>query len=216
MSACRSRRRAAMALALALAPLAGCADQPIGSFERPNYVAAPARAQMTLAFAPGSGRLGAGEEGRLSGFLRGLVLRPNDDIVLTFGESGSNVLDRQRIATMESAVARAGTPARLRIVDNRGFSQPGGRADVVLVEAFRFDVLVVNCTSGGLTAAEAEQIPPLGCANAANVAHMAASVRDLTDPRVLGAEPAILAAPPVARLAAGEVKTAPQGSAGDR
>lgn len=182
--------RLAAALGLAALGLAGCADQPVGSFDRPRYVADAAQAQTDLRFIPGSAQLASGEAERLAGFLRSLVLRQNDDIVLTFGPSGSTTLDRARIAAAEAAVARAGAPARVRTVDHRGFGRGVDRGDRVLVQAVRYDVLVVECGDAGIDAADAGLLPPMGCANAANLAHMAASVRDLTEPRVLGPTPA--------------------------
>lgn len=180
----------------ALGLTAGCADQPIGGFDRPRFVADAAQAQTDLRFEPGSARLASGEAARLSAFLRGLVLRPNDDIVLSFGSSGSMVLDRQRVAAVEAAVAAARTPARVRIEDVRGFGRGPDQGDRVLVQAFRFDVLVVECGTMGIESG-ADQLPVLGCANEANLAHMAASVRDLTDPRILGPAPAALATKPL-------------------
>lgn len=181
--------------------LSACADQPIGGFDRPRYVAEAAQAQTDLRFVPGSARLAAGEADRFGVFLRGLVLRPSDDLELTFGPSGSTVLERQRIAAVEAAIARAGTPARVLISDTRGFGRGVDRGDLVLVRALRHDVLVVDCGTMGMTPAEiaGNQLPPIGCANETNLAHMAASVRDLTHPRVLGPAPAALAAAPLVR-----------------
>ncbi len=207
--ALRSIRHSTVCLAGALM-LAGCAAQPIGSFARPEFTAEAAQAHHDLYFLPGRPDLAGGETARLDHFLQSLVLRPEDDIVLEFGTTGSDVLDRQRLATVHRTLAPY--PARSRILARGGFSSPEPRPDAAMVQVLRYDRLRVECQNSGRTRGDLlylSALPPIGCANAANLAHMAASPRDLTAPRRLSASEAGTSAAAVGRHRSGEVKFTP-------
>lgn len=200
-------RTAAAALALALA---GCQAQPIGTYESARFAAEGAQAQRDVYFRPGAPSLLPGEAERVNALLRSLLLRPQDDVVMTFGATGSDALDARRIAEARRAIAVA--PARLRIVRPLGFARAPERPDVLLVQAIRYDQVRVDCPP----VARADEnrppyaaTPPLGCANAVNLAEMAAEKRDLTAPRAFDKSDPTADVAAVGRYRAGAVEFTP-------
>lgn len=199
----------------ALALAAGCNQQPIGTFDPAEIVSQAAQAHHDLYFQPGAAGLASGEASRVNAFLAGLQLRAEDDVVVRLGQTGSDRLDRQRIATAQHAIARG--PARLRIVAPLGFARAPDRADVALVQVFRYDRLLVQCMGSGRTnenTANQQELPLTGCSNAANLAHMADSKRDLSAPRTFEGSDAASAIAAVGRYREGRVTTAPLGRTG--
>jgi type IV pilus biogenesis protein CpaD/CtpE len=200
-------------LAAAAAFGAGCADQPLGTMESATFHARPAaEARYDLAFQPVTAALLPGEAERLAAFLQGLGLVRGDDVHMTFVASGSPDLDRRRVAAASAAVRAAGTPAGVLVVHGREGDRLDGRHDIVLIEPLRRGQLLVACPPRYADAYEeayAARIPPLGCANAANLAHMAARRSDLVAPRPLGAADAGAASGAVARHRTGRVTPPP-------
>lgn len=202
--------RATTAACAAAILLAGCEAMPIGTFDRPDVTSANAQAQRDFYFTPGSAAPLPGEVEKTNAFLRALLLRPQDDVVLTFGPTGSDRLNAARAAALRAAIASG--PARLRIVGPLGFGTYPDRPDVVLVQAVRYDQVVVVCPGSGRTNENPALLTPIpveGCANAANVATMAAEKRDLSAPRRLSGADAVTAALAVERYRVGDVSIDP-------
>jgi type IV pilus biogenesis protein CpaD/CtpE len=198
------------AAAAVLVALAGCAAQPIGTFDPATVTRLGGEVQRDLYFRPGSASLLPGQAEEMNGLLRSLVLRPQDDVILTFGSSGSDRLNALRAAELRRVVAPG--PARLRVVGPLGFAQAPDRPDVVLLQVRRYDRALVSCPGSGRTnedPALLADIPLLGCANAANGANQAAELRDLTAPRSLDGSDAIPSIRAVDRYRRGEVTIAP-------
>jgi type IV pilus biogenesis protein CpaD/CtpE len=164
--------------------LAGCESMPVGTFDRPNFVADAAQAQHDLYFVPGTAALASGEVQGLRSFLQALVLGPQDDVLLHVGRAETPVLNAQRMATLRDAMAATGTRARIRVISPPGFINSDSRPDVVLVQVQRYGRIVVECPSNSLDQELTTPLPPLlGCSNGANRAYMAAEPRDLIAPR---------------------------------
>jgi type IV pilus biogenesis protein CpaD/CtpE len=197
------------ALLAAVAATAGCAEQPLGTFESATFHARPAaEARHELAFLPVTADLAPGEAERVVAFLQGLGLVRGDDIHMTFAGSGSPALDRARVEVASRAVAAAGTPAAVTVVHGREQPRLDGRHDRVLIEPLRQGQLLVACPpryADPYEHAYAARIPLLGCANAANLAHMAAARGDLVTPRPLGQADAGAASAAVERHRTGRV-----------
>jgi type IV pilus biogenesis protein CpaD/CtpE len=199
-----------LATALAAAALAsGCAFQPIGSFERPEYRVQAAQGQYNVSFMPTTAELAPGEQERLGTFVRGLALRDMDEVLLTVGESGSVELNRARAAAVASTVEASG-PARALVVDSRRIAQAPPSANVVFVQPLRRGQLLVACPSAYLDDLEAQfaaRVPPMNCSNEANLAHMASRPADLIAPRALGPSEGVTSAAAVARHRQDRVKS---------
>ncbi len=205
-----ARSTQALALAVALGALGGCAAQPIGTFDPATISRLGGEVQRDIYFRPGTANLLPGEAEEANGLLRGLVLRPQDDVIVTFGSTGSDRLNAQRAATLRRAFASG--PARLRIVGPLGFAQVPDQPDVVLLQVVRYDRALVTCQGSGRTnesPALLTPIPLMGCANAANLATQAADLRDLTAPRRLEGSDAFPSIAAVDRYRKGEVKITP-------
>lgn len=196
-------------LCIALASLTtGCTTEYISrSFVRAETVASPSDVQQELYFQPGSSQLVAGEAARLQQRLRALLLRPDDDIVISLASTGSDVLDAQRAATMRRAVGS--TPARVRFQTQAGFSVPEAYPEVALVQVLRYGRVLVLCpaSKGDFTDERfGWDRLMLGCHNAVNIASQTNDARDLTAPNELsvvgGSAPDIAA---VERYRAGKV-----------
>ncbi len=199
-----------MALAAAALLLAGCEAQPIGTFDAARVSFDGAEAQRDLYFRPGTPGLLPGQAEGMNAFLRGLLLRPQDDVIVTFGSTGSDVLDAKRMAELRRVIASA--PARLRLVGPLGFARAPDQPDIVLVQVRRYDRVLVTCPGSGRTnenPALLTPIPVTGCANTANVAEMAAENRDLIAPRRLQGSDAIPSVRAVERYRVGDVSIAP-------
>lgn len=200
----------ALAATVAAALVAGCAAQPIGTFDRAATTSEASQAQTDLYFRPGETALLPGEADRVNRLLRSLLLRPDDDVILTFGSTGSDVLDARRIAEARRALATR--PARLRIVAPIGFARAPDQPDIALVQVKRYDQVLVTCPGSGRTNENRALLTPVpveGCANAVNVAIMAADARDLTAPRRLEGSDAFTSALAVERYRVGDVTIAP-------
>lgn len=202
--------------ALAALALAGCEAQPIGTFDPAAVTSEAAQAQADLYFRPGTPGLLPGEAAKANALLRSLLLRPQDDVVLTFGTTGSEVLDAQRIGAARRALATG--PARLRVVAPLGFARAPDRPDVVLMQVLRYDRVLVTCPGSGRTnenPALLTPIPVMGCANPVNIAEMAAEKRDLTAPRRLEEPDTVADIRAVRRYRAGEVRVPSVGATSD-
>ena len=198
------------ALGLSALTLAACMDQPISAPVHPDYYAASTQAQTDLNFQTGSSRLASGEVNKLRKFLAALALQPTDDIIVDVPSSGSPVVDNQRVKAARNAIG--GVPARVIIERRPGFSTAQARPDAGFVQVIRYDRLAVNCKWNGLT--EFDQfyrapIPPIGCANAKNLANMVADNRDLVAPRVLQPMDAASSVAALERYQSGTTKPPP-------
>ncbi|MER2510656.1 MAG: CpaD family pilus assembly lipoprotein [Amaricoccus sp.] len=192
--------------------LAGCADQPIASFDVPRYADTGAQAQTDLYFRPGTSELANGEQARLRAFLSAQVLRTTDDVVVDIPSSGVATVDARRVQVTRGAVGPV--PARVRLVGTPGFVYTNPRPDAAFVQVLRHDQVTVDCVNSGRDAFETQMLTPfpaIGCVNAINRAEMAAEVRDLTAPRVLGATDAVTGVAAVRRYQTGQTKPAPFG-----
>jgi type IV pilus biogenesis protein CpaD/CtpE len=203
--------RASLAAGAAAFLLAGCEAQPIGTFDEAQVTSANAQAQVDLYFRPGTPHPLPGETERMNAFLRALLLRSQDDVIVTFGTTGSDRLDAARMAAVRQAIAS--DPARLRFVGPLGFGRaPGRNPDIVLVQAVRYDRVVVTCPGSGRTNENPALLTPIpveGCANPVNIATMAADKRDLTAPRRLEGSDAFTSVGAVERYRVGDVTVEP-------
>lgn len=204
--------RRALAATLALA-LAACEAQPIGTFNGAMITSEAAQAQTDLYFRPGEGSMLPGEADRVNRFLAALLLNSQDDVIITFGSTGSDVLDARRVAEARRAIASK--PARTRIVRPLGFARAPDRPDVVLIQAVRYDRVKVTCPGSGRTAetpALLTPMPVMGCSNAVNIAVQADQKRDLTAPRRLQGADAIPAIRAVERYRVEPINVPPVGT----
>lgn len=180
-------RRGIAALWVALAAvLGGCAAQPIAAPTRAAFVSEALQAQEDVYFVPGTGRLAPGEAARINRFLSRQGLRPEDDVIFHPGWTYSDALDRKRVASIQRAIAPV--PARVRLAGRPGWGSITEQSDVGLVQVLRYDRLRVDCKYSGRTRGELlylSELPPIGCANAINLAATAATLRDLTAPQAL-------------------------------
>lgn len=200
------------AFTLAALALAGCMQQPITRPVDPSFAAASTQAQTDLYFQPGSSRLASGEVERLRAFLGGLALRPSDDVIVDVPSSGVATVDVQRQSVARNAVGRV--PARVRLAGRFGFATTEPRPDAGFVQVIRYDRISVDCENLGLSRNEllySAPIPPMGCANAINLANMAAENRDLVAPQTLGDMDAHSSVTAIERYRAGETRPAPFG-----
>ncbi|MEI4233546.1 hypothetical protein [Roseovarius sp. D22-M7] len=207
-----ARVKAALLSALMPLLLAGCGEQPIGSFERAQFIADGGQAHHDVRFTRGCTSLARGEAPRLQAFLTALELRRGDDIVVHMGRTGSDRRDRERRHSLLSAIEPG--PARVLMSRSAGFSRRDRRHDAALVQVIRHDQVRVDCKSGGYSEADLAlrmPFPMLNCANPTNLAYMAAEKRDLTSPRQLGPARGEPAASAIRRQRAGEVRTIPLG-----
>lgn len=210
----RSQARTAIACLGVAAALvvSGCEaiapPNPPGSYESAQYFANPSEVQTDMFFRPGSGHLAAGEASRISRELRSLLLRADDDIVVTLGLTGNEVIDASRKATAQRAVS--GTPARIRIVSRVGFPLASPeRRDVGLIQVMRYSTVRVVCPNQGRDFIDDRfnrSELTMGCVNAVNIANMAADARDLTQPGRLRGGDGIAEVGAVERYRADQVK----------
>jgi type IV pilus biogenesis protein CpaD/CtpE len=205
--ALRRLRAGALALASALA-LAACEAQPVGSFQNAKFVADGSRALQSVFFQPGSPALRPGEAQRIRSFLSGQLITPQTDILLHVGRTGSPLLDARRRGTLRASMPR--TPARVRLIGVDTSLGADLRIDSAQLEVVQYNRLVVKCP--GNPAADYELTTPLpnqGCSNAVNLANMAESVRDLTDPRDFSGSDGVTAGAAVERYQDDKVKVIP-------
>jgi type IV pilus biogenesis protein CpaD/CtpE len=199
-------------LALAALLVAGCEAQPVGFFDRAEYRADRVAGPYTLYFQPDSDALAAGEAERLTSYLRTLALRPDQDIVLELGKSGSAVLDGRRLLALDRAFT--GTRARVRVILPREGAVPTTVSNAVRLTVVRYDLIVVECPSLAQPDELTTAMPPLGCSNAVNRAEMAVNKRELIEPGALRGSESGVSAAAVQRHRAGKVITLPIGIAG--
>lgn len=207
----RAMRPSALLPLLAAAFLGGCEAMPVGTLDRPQFVADAAQAQYDLYFVPGTAQLAPGGAQGLAAFLGGLVLNSGDDVILNLGRAETPVLNAQRQTTLYRTMAGIRTPARVRLVQPPGFVNSDSRTDVVLVQVQRYGRIKVVCPSNQVPGELGTPFPPLmGCTNGVNIANMAADPRDLIAPGTLGGTQGDLAANAVIRQRQDKVKTAKQ------
>lgn len=188
--------------------LAGCGQQPIGSFEGARFIADGGQAHHEVRFVHGGTGLAPGEARNLKAFLGALELERVDDIVARMGRTGSDRRDSARRHSLLSAIDPG--PARVMILQRGGFSRAGPRKDAAFVQVIRHDQVRVDCKHGGYNAVDLAvrmPFPVLNCASPVNLAYMAAEKRDLTSPRDLGPARGDPAASALARQRRGEVRT---------
>lgn len=208
----RARLARSAAITLTSAVLAGCMSQPITRPVDPTFSSASTRAQTDLFFQPASSQLAAGEVERLRAFLKGLALVPSDDVIVDVPSSGIPTVDRKRLSVARNAVGPV--PARVRLAGRTGFATTEVRPDAGFVQVVRYDQLKVDCKNLGLSQDEllySAPIPPMGCANAINLANMVAENRDLVAPTTLGQMDAQSSVSAIERYRAGETRPAPFG-----
>jgi type IV pilus biogenesis protein CpaD/CtpE len=195
------------ALALAALAVAGCEAQPVGFFDRADYRADRIAGPYTIYFQPDSDLLAVGEAERLTSYLRTLALGPNQDIVLEVRKSGSAVLDGRRLLALQRAFAS--TRARVRVVQPPQLASPESLSNAVELTVVRYDLIVVDCPPMAQPNELSTPLPPLGCANAVNIAEMAAEKRDLIVPGELRGSESGVSAAAVQRHREGKVITLP-------
>jgi type IV pilus biogenesis protein CpaD/CtpE len=202
-----------LAAFLAALLLAGCADQPVGTFDRAAFrVQGLERTSHMMGFLPDTSRLAPGEEERLGAFLAPLAGLGTGEILVTYLPSGSPELDLARVRAVTAALRRTGWPGSILVVETRSRERTDRRSDLVMVEPLGRGQLLVACprrVADDLEDRYATPLPPLGCANAANLAHMAADRRDLVEPRTLGPSDGAVSAAAVLRHRTGQVTEPP-------
>lgn len=197
----------ALVLGMALA-VAGCEAQPIGGFDQASYSPDSPILAYPLHFAPGTAKIAAGEPERARGGFRQLGLGPEDDILLRYNRSGSPVLDAARLRALGGLFA--GERARVRVTFEPGITYMGTEPNTTVAEAIRYDRVLVKCPGNPAGPMElTTPLPDIGCANAINLATMAASPRDLMAPRDFEGGNAVSVADAVRRLEQDKVKTTP-------
>jgi hypothetical protein len=202
--------RAMLAAGAAAMSLSGCVALPIGTFDEATVTPGPVQVRQGFYFQNGEPLLLPGEAQRMNRILRELALRPQDEVILTFGATGSDELDYQRIAAMRGLIAS--NPARLSVIGPLEPAPAPDRPDVVLLQVRLFNRLLVTCPVNGVPIAEEglnPQVPGYGCANAVNVAEMAAEKSDLIAPRQLKGSDAVTSVRAVERYRMGDVTIAP-------
>lgn len=178
--------------------LAGCAAQPIAASSQVALISEAMQAQEDIRFVPGTGTLAPGEAARINRFLRMQGLRAEDDVIFHIAWTRSDLLDRQRLASVSRAIEPG--PARVRLVGRPGWGSIREQSDVGLVQVVRYDRLRVDCDYNGRLRSYRSDLLPFGCATAINLASSAASLRDLTAPQVLAPADGSISAAAVARL----------------
>ena len=190
--------------------LAGCGQQPIGSFERAQFIADGGQAHHDVHFTPGCTRLAKGEGARLAAFIKEIEPGRTDDIVVRMVSTGSSRRDRERRQSLLSALD-AGN-ARVQLTTMPAVDRGNSGENVALVQVNRHDRTRVDCKNGGYSENDLlyrMPFPVLNCANPSNLAHMAAEPRDLTRPRALGPARGEPAGSAIRRQREGEIETVP-------
>jgi type IV pilus biogenesis protein CpaD/CtpE len=203
----RRPRLGGLACAALVAALAGCATENVPYIARSHYSTGPSETAYALYFQRGAVDLEGGELLRMQDILRSLELRRGDDILVRLAVTGSEPLDEGRLATAAAAVA--GTPARVRVVGSAASPLGAGRTDIAVVEVVRNGRIRVICPTPAIDSWERDRLavmPPVACANALNIAEMAANPRDLVSPRQLVGSNGVVAAEAVERYRLDQVK----------
>lgn len=197
----------ALLLGAALA-VAGCEAQPVGTFDQATYAPDSPILQTRLHFAPGTATIAAGEPERARSLFRPLGLGPEDDILFRYNRSGSPALDAARLRVLGGLFK--GERARVRVTFEPGITYMGLEPNTTVVEAIRYDRVLVTCPGNPAGPMElTTPLPDIGCANAINLATMAASPRDLMAPREFGGSDAVSVGEALVRLQQDKVKTTP-------
>ena len=132
-----------------------------------------------VAFADGSSALSQAERNKLANFVRQVQQGDTDRVeLLTPGEAKDGSLAAARVRALSTEMARYGFPPT---VTNRG----QGNGDSVTVAVTQVVVIVPDCTPPTPPRGERPDMS-MGCANAANLAHMIANPRDLDRGRDVG------------------------------
>jgi len=201
-----NRRLSGLACAGLLAALAACTPEP-PFIPDSSYRTGPSEMAFSLYFQQGSAQVRAGEAARIREILRDLGVRAGDDISVRIGVTGSETLDEGRLATAAAVVA--GTPARVRIFGTDPSPLGTGTAHIAVVEVIRNGRIVVVCPTPAIDSWERDRLlvdPPVACANALNIANMAARPRDLVAPGSLRGSDGVTSAAAVVRYRTDAVK----------
>lgn len=218
MTARIANRRLLSGLACAglLAALAACTPEP-PFIPDSSYRTGPSELAFSLYFRQGSAELNAGEVARTREILGDMGLRAGDDIAVRIGITGSEALDEGRIAAAAAVVA--GTPARVRVFGTDPSPLGTGTSDIAVIEVIRNGRIVVVCPTPAIDSWERDRLlvdPPVACANALNIANMAARPRDLVAPGRLRGSDGITSVAAVERYRTDTIKEpAPLDSIGD-
>ncbi len=167
----------------ALVALAACTPEP-EFIPRSSYETGPSQIAFAMHFRQGQSDLEGVEIARIRGLLRDLELRAGDDIAVRIGVTGRDAVDNARVAAAAAAVT--GTPARVRVMGTDPAPLGSDRVDVGVIEVVRNGRLRVVCQTPAIDSWERDRLlvdPPVACANALNIANMAANPRDLVAPR---------------------------------
>jgi type IV pilus biogenesis protein CpaD/CtpE len=200
------RRLSGLACAGLLAALAACTPAP-PFIPDSSYRTGPSEIAFSLYFRQGSAEVSAGEVARTREILGDMGLRAGDDISVRIGVTGNEALDEGRLATAAAVVA--GTPARVRIFGTEPSPLGAGTADIAVVEVIRNGRIVVVCPTPAIDSWERDRLlvnPPVACANALNIAKMAARPIDLVAPGSLRGSDAITSVAAVDRYRTDTVK----------
>lgn len=193
-------------VAAVLLAMAGCTPEP-PHIPHSSYETGPSQLAFAVYFRQGHSDLAAGEVARIREVLDTLALRPGDDVSVRVGVTGRPALDDGRIAAAAAAVT--GTPARVRVVGTEPAPLGDGFADVGVIDVVRNGRIRVVCPTPAIDSWERDRLlvdPPVACANALNIANMAARPADLVAPRRLQGSEGVASAAAVDRYRADEVK----------
>jgi type IV pilus biogenesis protein CpaD/CtpE len=186
--------------------VAGCTPAP-PFIPDSSYETGPSRLGFSLYFRPGSSDLAGGEFTRVQELLRSMDLRTGDDIAVSIGVTGRVVLDEGRLVSASAAVA--GTPARVRVFGTEPSPLGQGTSDIAVVEVVRNGRIRVVCPTPAIDTWERDRLlvdPPVLCANALNIANMAARPADLVAPRSLQGSEGVASVAAVDRYQNDQVK----------
>ncbi len=200
-----SRRLAACA-ALGLMALAGCTPEP-PYIPTSSYETGPSQLAFAVYFRQGQPDLVSGEAARIREVLNDLQVRAGDDVSVRIGVTGRAPLDEGRLAA--AAAAMVGTPARVRIVGTEPAPLGDGFSNVGVVEVVRNGRIRVVCPTPAIDSWERDRLlvdPPVACANALNIANMAARPADLVAPRNLRGSGGVASVAAVERYRTDRVK----------
>lgn len=165
------RVKTTLVLSLMALAMAGCAPKPFDN--RPPLQVKYGEMQMDYAFPRGGAILSDGERGRIAQFLTRASLGAGDAIFVTVPTTGVAVIDKQRVAILNTALSR--TPGRISLILK---NEPMSRADRGILRVLRdFSQADVNCTAG---------VDAVGCANDKNLAAMLTQSADLVVPAQTG------------------------------
>ncbi|GEM_PF-6363168 len=165
------RVKITLAFSLMALAMAGCAPKPFD--DRAPLQVTYGEMQMDYTFPRGGSMLSDGERGRIAQFLTRAAIGAGDAVLVTVPTTGIAATDKQRVAILNSALAR--TPGRISLILK---NEPMSRADRGILRVLRdFSQADANCTAG---------VEAVGCANDKNLAAMLAQSADLVVPAQTG------------------------------